>query len=280
MECVDLVTLVEKYDLALLDSSFLSGDGGNQSLSNKVYYARTSINLESIGEELSANYVHWSWIGKNILSMKGTATVSEVVEELKLLRIHLKRSYRYFSPQRPKTSFDGRKVPRKRGELDFDQSSMETPLSNSRSKSTVGLNALYKFLLQVDRNIKKLKEYYFINGVDRSAHTMRKNISLTNYALIDAGIDYLRQNHGTRVGIFTKDHHHIQILDDYLDQKISLPRGEIAVYLFSPGKVQNGSLWLKEGLVSECAPAEKYHLVTTNHPTTNHHETMEKVANI
>ena len=88
--------------------------------------------------------------------------------------------------------------------------------------------------------------------------------------LIDAGVDYLCQHPGERVGVFTKDYHHMQILDDYLTKKISLPRGEIAVYLFSQGKVQNGSVWLKEGLVSECTPAENYRL--KNNPP----EAMEK----
>lgn len=252
MECVDLVSLVEQYDFVALDSSFFEGDG---ELRRTAYISYSSIELEALSERLKRATYDWHWITKNLLPLPQVFTVPGVIKELKYLKRKLKKAHRHCSKYCSGSRSSFRAFSQRNSHSELQAKNLILP------KPTTGLNFLWRYALEVEQTVKKARVYAPKETEFGAYFAPQKGIPVVDYELMGAAVDYLQKNQWARASVFTRDRHFIQILDDYLDQNPTLPAGEIAAYFFHKHQVKNGSLLLREGLVSEAAekssPLEK-----------------------
>lgn len=237
-----LQDLIAEHDFILLDTSFIEG---LDAIHKALNYTDSPYELEMIQRQLQQNNAHWSWVTENLIPLPQVYTTPRVLGELKLLRQYLKKRHQRSLRVRNKANpyFHRREKRVKKVELwEGLEDAEERYRPNSQPKPTSGLTLLDRYRLLVGKIIKRVKVYSVGNLTFENAW---EDVSLTDYQLVSAGIEYLQTFPESRVGIFTRDFHLVQIVEEYLEPEGKLP-GSLTVYRFRNGVVKRGKIGIRE----------------------------------
>ncbi len=233
---VSILEALRKYDFALIDTSFFQGMGGTRTFKDPD----STFELELIKRELKENADHWSWINQYVISQPTVYLTPAVSDKLKYFHELLKRRAQICSgrtknlPSRWLSSERAAKRESWKNELDLDQEHRR----KNHPKPLSGLAQLERMAHLIGKAVKQT-QIYSPDGF--TFENPSPEISPADYELISAGISYLSVCPEQKVGIFTRDYHHIQIYRDYLEP-CSFGPGTITILRFHQGPVIDGKL--------------------------------------
>lgn len=237
---VPVLEVLQKYDFALIDTSFFEGVGKVKTFKDPD----STFELELIKRELKIYADHWSWLNQYVMDQPTVYITPAVSDELKYFHEFLKKRAQICSgraknlPSRRLSSERTAKRESWKNELDLDQEHRR----RNHPKPLSGLAQLERMIHLVGKAIKKTQVY---SPEGFTFETPSLDISPADYELISAGISYLSVCPGNKVGIFTRDYHHIQIYRDYLEP-CSFGPGTITVLRFHQGPIRDGKLNLRQ----------------------------------
>jgi|SRR3989344_606374 len=243
---INIARLIEESDLVLVDNSFLNGAEGN--LSEKIYQLRHPSLLAHYFNDLAKNNQHLQWMRDEIISKPHVFSVPAIINEIKNFKRYLDSVWEWGIDSNHWVTVVQKNETRKKSlELMIEEET--TPIR--RRKVAHGLNPLWQYRHLIQKIARQLNVY---EGETFNFPRHRPEIADADYQLFGAGIQILLedQDPGKKVSLLTRDHHHLQIIEECYRCKIPI-EGKLAVYNFCEWQGEEGYIPLKSHAVYQRA---------------------------
>lgn len=241
-----LPQLIEESDLVLVDNSFLNGAEGN--LSEKIYQLRHPSLFTHYFRDLARNNQQLQWMRDKVISKPHVFSVPAVVDEIKNFKRYLDAVWEWgVNSDHWITMVKKSETRRKSLELMVE----EETTSVRKRKAAHDLNPLWQYRHLVQTIARQLNVY---EGETFDFPRHRQEIADADYQLLGAGIQILLEDQDPRkkVSLLTRDHHHLQIIEECYQYKIPI-EGKLAVYNFYEWQGEEGYIPLRSHAVYQRA---------------------------